>query len=73
MVDLPVNIVLLGSNKNRTGSTCRGRCSYSSLISTGAWIGASVSEMTRVPTSKTPPVQLATRLKHRGSSEHSDS
>jgi hypothetical protein len=27
MVDSPTNIVLLGSNKNRVGSTGRGRCS----------------------------------------------
>jgi hypothetical protein len=58
MVDLPVNIVLLGSNRNRVGSTGRGRCSCSSLISTGAWIGASLSEMTLLPTSKTPPFSL---------------
>jgi hypothetical protein len=46
MVNLPVNIVLLDSNRNRIGYMGRGRCSYSSLISTGARIGASVSEMT---------------------------
>jgi hypothetical protein len=58
MVELPVNIVLLGSNRNRVGSTSRGRCCCSSLISMGAWIGASVSKMTLLPTSKTPPFSL---------------
>jgi hypothetical protein len=56
MIDLSMNIVLLGSNRNRVGSMGRGRCSC--LISTGVWIGASVSEMTLLPTSKTPPLSL---------------
>jgi hypothetical protein len=42
MVDSPTSIVLLGNNRNRVGSMGRGRCSCSSLISTSAWIGASV-------------------------------
>jgi hypothetical protein len=54
----PMSIVLLGSNRNIVGSTGRSRCSYSSLISTGAQIGASVSQMTLLPTSKTPPFSL---------------
>jgi hypothetical protein len=40
MVDSPMGIVLLGSNKNRVGSTGRGTCSYSRLIDTSAQIGA---------------------------------
>jgi hypothetical protein len=64
MIDLPMNIVLLGSNMNKVGSMGRGRCSSSSLISTGAWIGALISKMT---------VQLATHLKQLGFSEYSDS
>jgi hypothetical protein len=55
MVDLPMNIVLLDSNRNIIGSTGRGRRSCSSLISTGAWIRASVSETTLLPIRKTPP------------------
>jgi hypothetical protein len=55
MVDLRMNIVLLGSDRNRVGSMGRGRCSCSSLISTGEQIAASVSEMTLLHTSKTPP------------------
>jgi hypothetical protein len=48
MVDSPTSIVLLGSNRNRVGSTSGGRCSSSSLIGTGVWIGASVGVMTLV-------------------------
>jgi hypothetical protein len=58
MVDLPMNIVLLGSNRNRVGPMGRGRYSCSSLISTRAWIGASVSKMTLLSTSKTPLFSL---------------
>jgi hypothetical protein len=32
MIDSPTGIVLLGSNRNRVGSTGRGRCSCSGLI-----------------------------------------
>jgi hypothetical protein len=28
MVDSPTSVVLLGSNRNRVGSTGRGRCGY---------------------------------------------
>jgi hypothetical protein len=58
IVDLPTNIVLLGSNRNRIGSMGRARCTSSGLISTGVRIGASVSEMTLLPISKTPPFSL---------------
>jgi hypothetical protein len=34
MIDSPTGVVLLGSNRNRVGSTDRGRCSYSGLIDT---------------------------------------
>jgi hypothetical protein len=50
IVDSPTSIVLLGSNRNRVGSTGRGRCSSSSLISTGARIGASVGIMSLLST-----------------------
>jgi hypothetical protein len=45
MVDSPMCIVLLGSNRNRVGSMGRCRCSCSGLISTSARIGASVGIM----------------------------
>jgi hypothetical protein len=60
MVDLPANMVLLGSNRNRIGSTGR------------AQIGASVSEMTLLPHKQNTSVQPTTSLKQLGSSEYSD-
>jgi hypothetical protein len=42
MIDSPTGVVLLGSNRNRIGTTGRGRCSYSRLIDMSAWIGASI-------------------------------
>jgi hypothetical protein len=45
MIDSPMGIVLLGSNRNRVGSTGRGRCRYSGLICMSVQIGASVGEM----------------------------
>jgi hypothetical protein len=45
MVDSPMGIALLGSNRNRVGSSGRGRCSCSSLMCTSAWNGASIGIM----------------------------
>jgi hypothetical protein len=45
MIDSPTGVVLLGSNRNRVGSMDRGRCSYSNLIDTSAWIGALIGVM----------------------------
>jgi hypothetical protein len=45
MIDSPTGVVLLDSNRNRVGSTGRGRCSYSRLIYTIARIGASIGVM----------------------------
>jgi hypothetical protein len=45
MIDSPTGVVLLGSNRNRVGSTGRGRCSYSRLIDMSAQIGASIGVM----------------------------
>jgi hypothetical protein len=42
MIESPTSIVLLGSNRNRVGSTGRGMCNYSRLIDMSARIGASV-------------------------------
>jgi hypothetical protein len=36
MIDSPMGVVLLGSNRNRVGSMGRSRCSYSGLIDTSA-------------------------------------
>jgi hypothetical protein len=58
MVDSSMSIVLLGSNRNRVGSTSRGGCSSSSLISTGAWIGASVGIMSFFSTVGAPMISL---------------
>jgi hypothetical protein len=59
MIDSPMGIVLLGSNRNRVGSTGRGRCSYSRLTDMSARIRASIGVMSG--------------LGQLGSSEHSDS
>jgi hypothetical protein len=45
MVNSPTSIVLLGSNRNRIGSTGRGRC-RSSCLGTSARIGVLVGKMT---------------------------
>jgi hypothetical protein len=45
MIDSPTGVVLLGSNRNRVGSTGRDRCSYSRLIDMSAQIGASIGVM----------------------------
>jgi hypothetical protein len=58
MVNSPMSIVLLGSNRNRVGSTGRGRCSSSSLISMTAWIGASVVIMSLLFTVVAPTINL---------------
>jgi hypothetical protein len=58
MVDCPMSIVLLGSNRNRVGSTSRGRCSNNSLISMGVWIGASVGIVSLFSTVVAPIISL---------------
>jgi hypothetical protein len=58
MVDSPTSIVLLGNNRNRVGSTGRGRCSSSSLISMGARFGASVGIMSLLSTVVAPKISL---------------
>jgi hypothetical protein len=58
MVDSLMSIVLLGSNRNRVGSTSGGRCSSSSLTGTGAWIGASDGVMSLVSTVVAPTISL---------------
>jgi hypothetical protein len=58
MIDSPMGVVLLGSNRNRVGSTGRGRCSYSRLIDTSAQIGASIGVMSLFTTVIAPTVSL---------------
>jgi hypothetical protein len=58
MVGSLMSIVLLGSNRNKVGSTGRGRCSSSSLISMGAWIGASVGIMSLLSIVVAPTINL---------------
>jgi hypothetical protein len=58
MVDSPMSIVLLGSNRNRVGSTSGGMCSSSSLIGTGAQIGASVGVMSLVSIIVAPTISM---------------
>jgi hypothetical protein len=58
MIDSPTGIVLLGSNRNRVGSMDRGRCSCSGLISTNAWIGASIGIISLFNTVVAPTISL---------------
>jgi hypothetical protein len=58
MVDSPMSIVLLGSNRDGVGSTGMGKCSSSNLISVGAWIGALVGTMSLLPTVVAPMIRL---------------
>jgi hypothetical protein len=67
MIDSPMGVVLLGSNRNRVGSTGRGRCSYSRLIDTSAWIGASIGVMSLFTTVIAPTVSLLRVLGSLGS------
>jgi hypothetical protein len=67
MIDSPTGIVLLGSNMNIVGSTGRGRCSYSRLIDTSAWIGASIGVMSLFTIVIAPTVSLLRVLGSLGS------
>jgi hypothetical protein len=58
MIDSPTGLVLLGSNRNRVGSTGRGRCSCSGLISTSVQIGASAVVMSLFTTVVAPMISL---------------
>jgi hypothetical protein len=58
MIDPPMGVVLPGSNRNRVGSTGRGRCSYSGLIGTSARIGASVGVISIFTTVVAPMISL---------------
>jgi hypothetical protein len=58
MIDSPIGIVLLGSNRNKVGSTSRGKCSYSRLINMSARIGASIGVMSLFTIVATPTISL---------------
>jgi hypothetical protein len=67
MIDSRTGVVLLGSNRNRVGSTGRGRCSYSRLIDMSAQIGASIGVMSLFTTVIAPMVSLLRVLSSLGS------
>jgi hypothetical protein len=67
MIDSPTGVVLLGSNRNRVGSTGRGRCSYSRLTDISAWIGASIGVMSLFTTVIAPTISLLRVLGSLGS------
>jgi hypothetical protein len=54
----PMGVDLLGSNRNIVGSTGRGRCSCSGLISMSARIGASVGVMSLFTIVVAPTISL---------------
>jgi hypothetical protein len=58
MVNSPINIDLLGSYRKRVGSMGRGRCSGYQWVDAWVRVGTSVSKMTLLSTSKTPPFSL---------------
>jgi hypothetical protein len=58
MIYSPTSVVLLGSNRNKVGSTGRGRCSYSRLTDTSARIGASIGVLSRFTTAIAPTISL---------------
>jgi hypothetical protein len=62
MIDSPTGVVLLGSNRNRVGSTGSGKCSYSRLTDTSARIGASIGVMSLFTTAIAPTVSLLRAL-----------
>jgi hypothetical protein len=67
MIDSPTGIVLLGSNRNRVGSTGWGRYSYSRLIDMSAWIGTSIGVMSMFTTIIAPTISLLRVLGSLGS------
>jgi hypothetical protein len=67
MIDSPTGIVLLGSNRNRVGSTGRGRCSYSRLIDMSVRIGTSIGVISLFTIVIAPTVSLLRVLGSLGS------
>jgi hypothetical protein len=58
MIDSPTGVVLLGSNRNRIGSTGRGKYSYGRLTDTSVRIGASIGVMSLFTTIIAPMISL---------------
>jgi hypothetical protein len=58
MIDSPMGVDLLGSNRNKIGSTGRSRCSYSRPIDTSARNGALIGVMSLFTTAIAPTVSL---------------
>jgi hypothetical protein len=67
MIDSPMDVVLLSSNRNRVGSMGRGRCSYSRLIDMSVRIGASISVVSLFATVIAPTISLLRVLGSLGS------
>jgi hypothetical protein len=67
MIDSPTGVVLLGSDRNRVGSTGRGRCSYCRLPDKSARIGASICVMSMFTKVIAPTVSLLRVLGNLGS------
>jgi hypothetical protein len=59
MIELSVNIVLLGSNRNRISSRGRRRGRHNCLRRAGAQIGALVGKVTSLPTTTTEATVLS--------------
>jgi hypothetical protein len=58
MIDSPTGVVLLSSHRNKVGSTGRGTCNYSGLISMSVQIGASVGVISLFITIVAPTISL---------------
>jgi hypothetical protein len=58
VIDLPTNIVLSSSNRNRISPMGRCRGGHSYLRRVVAWIGALVGKVIFLPTSVAPPFTL---------------
>jgi hypothetical protein len=67
MIDSPMGVVLLGSNRNIIGSTGRGKCSYSRLIDTSVRIGASIGVLSLFTTVISSTISLLQVLGSLGS------
>jgi hypothetical protein len=67
MIDSPMGVVLLGSNRNIIGSTGRGKCSYSRLIDTSVRIGASIGVLSLFTTIISSTISLLQVLGSLGS------
>jgi hypothetical protein len=67
MIDSPMSVVLLSSNRNRVGSMGTGRSSYSRLTNVSAWIGASIGVMSLFTKVIAPTVSLLCVLGSLGS------